>query len=240
MGIANKISEICVDVAPSSQRTTVFLADASPLDCGLLKTSLRHNRLQVIGCAFTSADVISGIANHEPDVAVISSRLQDGELAGLSALGQIQRLQSESQIVMLLDSSQPDLIIEAFRNGAAGVFSRTQKLSNLRKCIRCVLTGQVWASHHEVRYLVEALRMHPATRITSSKGIALLTKREAQVVNLIANGLTNREIAEQLRLSKHTVKNYLIHIFEKLGVSTRVELVLYAISQQRADRGVRP
>jgi DNA-binding NarL/FixJ family response regulator len=196
--------------------------------------------MPVIGWAVNSADVISGIANHKPDVAVIGTRLQDGKLAGLSALGQICRLQSESQIVMLLDSSEPGLVIEAFRNGAAGVFSRAQKLSNLRKCIRCVLTGQIWASNQEVRYLVEALRMHPATGITSSKGIALLTKREAQVVNLVANGLTNREIAEQLRLSKHTVKNYLIHIFEKLGVSTRVELVLYAISQQHADRGVRP
>jgi two-component system nitrate/nitrite response regulator NarL len=234
---ANKVP---LNVAPSSQRTTVFLADASPLDCRLLAASLGQSRLQVIGWAVNSADVISGIANHKPDVAVIGTRLQDGELAGLSALGEIRRLQSESQIVMLLDSSEPDLVIEAFRNGAVGVFSRTQKLSDLRKCIRCVLTGQIWVSNHEVLYLVEALRMRPATRITSSKGIALLTKREVQVVNLVASGLTNREIAEQLRLSKHTVKNYLIRIFEKVGVSTRVELVLYATSQRRADRSVRP
>jgi two-component system nitrate/nitrite response regulator NarL len=236
MGSANKVS---LDVVPSSRRTTVFLADASPLDCRLLAASLGQNRMAVIGWAVNSTDVISGIANHKPDVAVISSRLQDGELAGLSALGKICRLQPESQIVMLLDSSQPGLVIEAFRNGAAGVFSRAQKLSDLCKCIRCVLTGQVWASNQEVRYLVEALRMHPAARITTSKGIALLTKREAQIVNLVANGLTNREIAEQLRLSKHTVKNYLIHIFEKLEISTRVELALYAISQQRTDRDVR-
>jgi two-component system nitrate/nitrite response regulator NarL len=219
-------------VVPPPQRVTVFIAAGSPLDCQLLATSLRRDRLRVVGWAVNSADVISRITNDKPSVAIISARLQDGPLAGLNALRDISLSQSQSRLVMLLDADDPEIVVEAFRNGAAGVFSRKSMSSNLGKCIRCVLEGQVWANNQELCYLIEALRICPAFHANSNAD-ALLTKREVQVMDLVANGLTNREVAEQLRLSEHTVKNYMFEMFEKTGVSTRVELVLYALSQQR-------
>ena len=223
--------KMSLDVVPSS-RSTVFLASASPLDCQLLAASLARNHLQVSGWAVNSSEVISAINNYKPNAAVIGARLQDGALAGFSALREIRLLRSDSRVVMLLDASEPGLVIEAFRQGAAGVFSRTQKSSDLRKCIHSVLAGQIWANHQEIGYLVESLRTQPSPHLAKLQGVALLTKREEEVVSLVANGLTNREVAEQLRLSEHTVKNYMFSIFEKVGVSTRVELVLYALSHQ--------
>ena len=216
----------------TSSRSTVFLASASPLDCQLLAASLQRNHLQVIGWALNSREVISAINNYKPDAAVIGVCLQDGALAGFSALREIRLLRSHSRVVMLLDASEPGLVVEAFRQGAAGVFSRTQKSSELRKCIHSVLAGQIWANQQEIGYLIEALRAQPSPHLADSQGLVLLTNREEQVVSLVVNGLTNREVAEQLRLSEHTVKNYMFSIFEKVGVSTRVELVLYALSRQ--------
>ena len=71
-------------------------------------------------------------------------------------------------------------------------------------------------------------------RVVNADGMRLLTKREEDVVRLVAEGLQNREIAKELKLSEHTVKNYLFHIFDKLGVSSRVELVLYAVSSAKS------
>jgi len=207
----------------------VFLADASPLDCQLLSASLARNRLNVVGWAVRSADVIAAVEASNPDVVVISVRLQDDTVAGLNTLRELRMLEPAPRLVLLVDSSEPDIVTDAFRSGAAGVFCRSRTPTELCKCIRCVLAGQVWISNVELEYLISALRTSPTRRIVNSKGIDLLTKREQEVVRLLAEGSSNREIAQQLRLSEHTVKNYVFSIFDKVGVSTRLELVLYAL-----------
>jgi DNA-binding NarL/FixJ family response regulator len=92
--------------------------------------------------------------------------------------------------------------------------------------------GQIWAGTIAVKYLINALERVAPMRVMDARGEELLTNREHQVVSLVADGLNNREISEQLHLSEHTVKNHLFHIFEKLGISSRVELVLYVLSQR--------
>jgi len=124
------------------------------------------------------------------------------------------------------------LAVEAFRAGAKGVFRRSEAdIDLLSKCVARVHAGQVWASSAELEQLVEAFRASAPVKITDAKGENLLSKQEAKIVRLVADGRTNREIASHLELSEHTVKNYLFKIFDKLGISNRVELVLYAMSQ---------
>lgn len=135
---------------------------------------------------------------------------------------------------MLLDDSEPQIVVAAFRDGASGVFSRKRRSTELRKCIRCVAAGEIWARNKEILFIVEALQKQATPHIANSQGVALLTKREEDVVALAINGLTNRQIARELGLSQHTVKNYMFEIFEKLGISTRVELVLYTLSHQQS------
>jgi DNA-binding NarL/FixJ family response regulator len=101
----------------------------------------------------------------------------------------------------------------------------------LSKCVARVHAGQIWASSAELQQLVEAFRASAPIKITDAKGENLLSKQEAKIVRLVADGRTNREIASHLELSEHTVKNYLFKIFDKLGISNRVELVRYAMSQ---------
>jgi DNA-binding NarL/FixJ family response regulator len=137
---------------------------------------------------------------------------------------------------MLLDSARRDLVVEAFRIGSRGVFCRCDPLKLLPKCVRTVHAGQIWANAEQIEFVFRAFAEAPVTRLLSADGEVLLSAREQQVVRFVAEGFNNREIAAQLELSEHTVKNYIFHIFNKLGISSRVELVLYAVSQRPSSK----
>jgi DNA-binding NarL/FixJ family response regulator len=132
--------------------------------------------------------------------------------------------------VMLLDSTERDLVVDAFRGGARGVFCRGYEFNALPKCIRKVHEGQIWVSNLELEFLLELVISMKPLKIQPAGGMARLTPRERDVVRLVADGMRNQEIANKLNLSEHTVRNYMLKIFDKLGISSRVELVLYAFS----------
>jgi DNA-binding NarL/FixJ family response regulator len=96
-----------------------------------------------------------------------------------------------------------------------------------------VHAGQIWADSSELSDLVEAISQLAPMRVVNADGMRLLTNREEDVVRLLTEGRQNRDIAHELKLSEHTVRNYLFHIFDKLGVSSRVELVMYAVSRAK-------
>ncbi len=133
--------------------------------------------------------------------------------------------------IFLLDTYDREVVVNAFRSGARGLFCFSQyPFRMLCKCIQSVHQGQVWANSEQLQYLVEGLSQVPSLHMVNSRGVRLLSPREEQVVALVADGLSNREVARELCLSEHTVKKYLFRIFDKLGISSRVELVLYALS----------
>jgi len=137
---------------------------------------------------------------------------------------------------MLLDDSEPHQVVPAFRAGAKGVFSRTQSdIRLLAKCIRRVMEGQVWVDSQQMMYLLDAFAGNGEGKPEGQGGPPKLTRREESVVRLVMQGMVNREIAHELQLSEHTVKNYLFRIFDKLGVSNRVELALYAVAKLKLD-----
>jgi len=133
--------------------------------------------------------------------------------------------------VVLLDSHDRELVVEAFRAGARGVFSRDGSVEHFRHCVYRVHQGQVWANTRELGFLLEELSASPKITAVNAKGLSLLSKREVDVVRCLAQGLTNREIAEHLKLSQHTVKNYLFRVFDKLGVSNRIELLFMTLGE---------
>jgi DNA-binding NarL/FixJ family response regulator len=133
---------------------------------------------------------------------------------------------------MLMEHTDREIVIDAFRAGARGVFKKSAPLSLLYKCIATVHKGQIWASNEELQHLLEALQTTMPLRCLDVRGRAILSKREQQIVPLVAAGMTNKEISDKLGLSEHTVKNHLFRIYEKLGISSRVELILYAVTQR--------
>jgi DNA-binding NarL/FixJ family response regulator len=212
--------------------TTIVLADSSRMGCQLLADTIqRRNHFRVVGSATTREEVISAVRKLHPDIAVISSRLQDGAFAGLLALLELHILQTRPRVIVLLDDDRQELVVEAFRNGARGIFCRTGVTTELRKCIQCVYEGQIWANNVHLEHIVEALMRAPVPGLAKTAVIRALSKREEEIARLVASGLSNREVAQRLSISHHTVKNYLFRVFEKLGISTRIELVLYMLSQ---------
>jgi DNA-binding NarL/FixJ family response regulator len=136
--------------------------------------------------------------------------------------------------ILLFYTHERNLIVDAFRAGARGVFCLSESnFKALCRCVEQVQAGQIWASSAELSEVVEAFSQLAPMRVVNADGMRLLTKREEDVVRLLAEGMQNRDIANELRLSEHTIKNYLFHIFDKLGVSSRVELVLYAVSSTK-------
>jgi DNA-binding NarL/FixJ family response regulator len=209
----------------------VLIADSNMMACRLLATALeRHAHLTIVAAIVDKASLLRAAKETSPDVALISAGLQDGAFTGLAALQEIRALHPTIRTVLLKDRRDPHLVVEAFRAGARGVFSRSEsELGALYKCVCRVHEGQIWANTRQLECLIEAVTRTQPLRVVDAEGSCLLSKREEDVVLLVAEGLGNREIAQQLTLSEHTVKNYLFRIFDKLGISNRVELVLYAV-----------
>jgi len=172
------------------------------------------------------------------NVLVISSNLEGQAQRGFEIVRELRGSSPGTRCVLLLDSSSPECILEAFRAGARGVFSRFESVEKLSKCVRCVHEGQIWASSQQLQVALDVLASVPTFNALDAKGMNLLSKRETDIVQCVAGGLTNREIADRLHLSQHTVKNYIFRIFNKLGVSNRVELLFLTVSQSSNAKDV--
>lgn len=222
----------------SQARTiSVLVGENTRMHSQLLADAISHDRgLRIVGAVSTPVEFLSIATRRKPDVAVLSAYLGEDLSCGLDALRQFHAEHPQTPIVVLLDSSRRELVLEAFRCGARGIFSKNESLEQLRKCVRSVHQGQVWANSSEVRFVLEALSSAPTIRAVDARGFEILSARELEVVQHLADGMTNRAIGERMGLSPHTIKNYVLRIFEKLGVSNRVELLKLTLLTPVAQR----
>jgi DNA-binding NarL/FixJ family response regulator len=212
---------------------SLLVAEHSRMGCHLMETALRRCRyIAVTHSVVESMEAVEGFKATNPDVCIISSALKDGPTAGFRVARELRKMNKSSGIILLLETLDRALVLEAFRSGARGILSRDDPFDMLQKCILKVYEGQVWANTQQLTFLLESLFDSAPVPIRDAKGTALLTSRELSLVQLVAEGRTNRDISQELRLSEHTVRNYLFRIFNKLGVSTRLELALYAINHR--------
>src|SRR4051812_38199335 len=210
----------------------VLVVDNTRIHAQLLADALkRDSYLEVVGAVSHSGDLIDLVRSQKVDVVVIGCNLDEQPLHGIEVLRQLKSTWIGIRAIVLLDSSKRDLVIEAFRAGARGLFTRHESLEMLSKCVRRVHEGQIWANTEQMGFAIEALAAAPTVRAVGANGIDLLSKRELEVVRCLAEGLTNREIAARLGLSQHTIKNYLFRVFDKLGVSSRLELLSLTLTQ---------
>jgi DNA-binding NarL/FixJ family response regulator len=210
----------------TSAAVSVLIAGNNLVHCELLVNALRKRDFHAIFCAVDKDAILARIAENAVEVV-----LMDPE-CNMSLVRSLHLAHPNVAEILLLDTADRDEVVNAFRSGARGVFSFADSpLRLLCKCIQTVQQGQIWASNEQVEYLIDAVTQVPSLRVVNSGGRKLLTPREQQVVALVADGLSNRGVAGELGLSEHTVKKYLFRIFDKIGVSTRVELVLYAVTR---------
>jgi len=215
----------------SSSPVHVLVADSTQMQRQLLVAALRRRReFNVRFCSMRPEDLSHAFAEVNLDVALLTA---ESELTwqGMASIRRLHHLRPDVRKVLLVESYDRELIVNAFRSGVRGVFCFTElPFRMLCKCVQRVVAGEIWANNQQVQYLADVVSQVPSLRVVNTQGSHLLTGREEQVVALVAEGLSNRDISAELRLSEHTVKKYLFRIFDKLGISTRVELVLYAMN----------
>jgi DNA-binding NarL/FixJ family response regulator len=214
------------------QRIRVLIADETSMNCQLLKSALARSRFEIVSCVTHSEELIGFLKDHTVDVALVSESLEDGSFVGFELLNELRVSFPGTRVIILLKTASRDLIVDAFRAGAEGVFCKKEPIRALYKCIQAVHEGQIWANSHQLHYLLEALIDAAPLRVVNFEGRRLLAQRENAVANLVAEGMTNREVARKLGVGEHTVSNYLFRIYEKLGISSRVELTLYVVRQK--------
>jgi DNA-binding NarL/FixJ family response regulator len=167
------------------------------------------------------------------DIALINENLEEGSYMGFQILAKLRESYPKTRVILLLKSAPHDLVVDAFRGGVKGVFCRTETPEALGKCVRAVHSGQIWVNSNQLHFVLEELVKAKPLRVVDCLGRRLLTKRQDEVVNLVAEGLPNSQVARKLGLTEHTVNNYLFRIYDKLGISSRTELALYALKQGR-------
>lgn len=192
--------------------------------------------ISIVGVSNSSAETIRQLESNQPDIALINAHLDDGPLTGYHVLQRLQLICQKTAAIMIIPASDRDLVIDAFRGGARGVFCRIHSIKLLSKCIRTVHGGQIWANNQNLDILLGFLtQLKPLRLLKPGGGMTRLTPREAEVVQLLAEGLSTREISKKLAVTEHTVRNYLSMVYEKLGVSSRVELALYAVTREEMN-----
>jgi DNA-binding NarL/FixJ family response regulator len=222
-----------------AQTIRILIADRNRMGNQLLAESLgRDPRFDIVASA-PPAEILSVVTKLQPDLALISADFDGAAKKGLQVARTLKSRNPPVGIVILLEGSTRESVIAAFRCGAAGVFSRTESLSELARCIEHVSRGEIGVNKNHSAFLLEALRSTPSCEGIEAGKIDQLSPRELQVAERAAQGESNKQIADQLGLSEHTVKNYLFHVFEKLGVSNRFELLFWLFKEcngSTADR----
>ena len=222
-----------------AQAIRVLIADRNRMGNQLLAESLgRDPRFEVVSTA-APADILSTVTKLQPHLALVSADFDGAPKKGLQVARTLKSRNLAVGIVILLDTSTRESVIAAFRCGATGIFSRTESLSELTQCIERVSQGEIGANKYHSEFLLEAFRNTPSCEGIEEGKIDQLSPRELQVAERAAQGESNKQIADSLGLSEHTVKNYLFHVFEKLGVSNRFELLFLLFKEcngSTADR----
>jgi DNA-binding NarL/FixJ family response regulator len=197
----------------------------------LISALRRRSEFHVSTCPVDVASILQAIASAPAKVVILSLNHSASVADQMAAMRRVHLSHPAVSKVLLVESYDRELVVSAFRSGVHGIFCISDTHFRLLcRCIQRVAGGQIWANTEQMTFLLDLVAEVPSLRVLNSQGHQLLTPREEQVVALVAEGLSNRDTARELSLSEHTIKKYMFRIFDKLGISSRVELVLYAVN----------
>ena len=222
---------------PAAEVVRILVADSNLIQNQLLTKELqRQANFRVTGCSAEVGACRTALENFVPDVVLWAESSHSNAKQIFEAIREILELRPNLRFIALFESWDRESVVSAFRAGVRGLFSRQDgSIKSLCKCIMAVHQGQTWATKPQLDFMIEALKQAPFVRVVNAKGKDLLTSRQRQLVELVAEGLGNREIARQMNVSENTVKKALLRVFDKIGVSNRVELVLCALAFRHND-----
>jgi DNA-binding NarL/FixJ family response regulator len=183
--------------------------------------------LKVVGAAADGADALDLVATLQPDLLLLDLAMP--RMAGLPALRELKNRSSQVKVILLTAAIESSEIVTALQLGAHGVVLKESASEVLFKSIRAVMSGRYWIGRKRVTDLAAALRELSAENQPTSRRHFGLTPRELEIIGVILGGYSNNDIAVSFSISEKTVKHHLTNIFDKLGVSNRLELALFAL-----------
>src|ERR1700728_1532393 len=216
---------------PRKGMIRILIADDHPIvRDGLKKLLTLEEDFQVVGEASDGCEVLDRVQELDPDVLLLDLRMPN--LDGLSALQALQQTNKRTRVIVLTASEDKNEFVQAMKLGCSGIVLKQTASELIVKSIRKVHGGEIWLDSHTT---AAVMRQFAAPGEISAGGSGKtrerspLSQREREIVQLVAQGYKNKEMAEKMFISEQTVKNHLHNIFDKLGVSDRLELALYAI-----------
>jgi two-component system nitrate/nitrite response regulator NarL len=209
----------------------ILIADDHPIFRDGLKRLLESERgFRVVGEACDGIEAVDLVKKLNPEILLLDLAMP--RRAGIEALRDLSTNTFAVRVILLTAAAEKEQIVEALQLGARGVVLKDSATQILLKSIRAVMDGEYWVGRESVSNLVQYLRglIGPAGT-TPRRSRYGLTPRELEIISAVVAGYANREIAEHFKISEDTVKHHLSNIFDKLGVSTRLELALFAVNQ---------
>jgi DNA-binding NarL/FixJ family response regulator len=214
----------------------VLVKSKKTLSAQLLCSAIQADSgITVIHRTDSDEDMLDSVRRNEADLLLLLDDSGSPAEQLAQTITRVCEVRPDAKVIVATDLTDSELVISAFSAGAKGVFSlHGSTVEMLRLCIERVNEGQIWANARELVWVMHALQTaRPRKKrpnVVNASGAKLLSQREEDVVGLLIEGLPNREIAKTLNLSEHTIKNYLFRIYDKLGISSRTELLLYVMS----------
>ncbi len=213
----------------------ILIADDHPIfRDGLRRVLEAEPEFRVVGEAANGTEAVNLARQLNPDVLLLD--LVMPQSSGIEALRELSNLPSPVRTIVLTAEISKSQIIEAIQLGARGVVLKGSTSELLIESIRSVMEGQFWVGQENVSDLVQVLRRllpHPGEKAQKQK--FGLTPRELQIITVIVAGYSNKEIALKYSLSEQTVKHHITNILDKLGVSNRLEIALFAVNHRLID-----
>jgi two-component system nitrate/nitrite response regulator NarL len=220
-------------MAKTKNAIRVLVADDHPIfRDGLRKLLEGEPDVAIVGEASSGSECIQLLGKLKPDILLLDLRMPDKD--GLAVLEEVNFDALQTKVIVVTATEDDRDVVRAMRLGARGVVLKQSATDLLLRSIRKVHQGEIWLDQRMTAEVMKAFAKSSEGGVRREK--PLLSDREKEIVQLVAQGYRNREIGEKLFISEQTVKNHLHNIFDKLGVSDRLELALYAIHHRLIDQ----
>ena len=229
-----------VEAQPATGSIRVILADTQAIyRVGTKKIFALEDDIRVVAQAENLGQVLAAAAKFPADVLLFEAAISPN---APEAISEVLKRASNLKVIVLSPENDEDTTVEYFRRGVRGLLPRSIAPEMLVKCVRKVAVGETWIDNQSVNWVIEAYRAQ-AAQLTSPRPKTKLSDKELLIISCVTQGMRNKEIASEIGTTEQVVKNYLRKVYDKLGVSDRLELALYCIHHrllQGSGRGQIP
>ena len=221
--------ELHEDGADGNTAIRIILADSQAIyRVGMRKVFALEDDIRVVAQAETLANLYAALHRFPTDVVVLEGSLISG---AVDAIPELVRRAPEAKLIVQVTDNDESNTVELYRRGVRGVVPRSISPDLLIKCVRKIADGETWIDNQSISWVIDAYRSQ-ATTLTNPRSQPKLSKKELAIIGCITRGMRNKEIAYQIGTTEQVIKNYLRKVYDKLGVSDRLELALYCLHHQ--------